>query len=101
MVDALHHVSDQGQTVSELWRVLAPGGRLIIIEPDIHKFAIKLIAIGEKLLLMRSHFLPAERISALFANQNAQPQVIYDEFNVWICAEKINNTGALISPVLP
>ncbi len=88
MVDALHHVFDQRQTVTELWRVLAPGGRIVIIEPDIHRFAIKLVAVGEKILLMRSHFLSGEKIAALFANQNSPARVISDEFNVWVCAEK-------------
>jgi demethylmenaquinone methyltransferase/2-methoxy-6-polyprenyl-1,4-benzoquinol methylase len=100
MVDALHHVSDQRQTVSELWRVLAPGGKMVIIEPDIHKFAVKMIAIGEKVLLMRSHFLPAERIIALFKDQNAHPRIIFSEFNVWVYAEKVSSTGATIPPIL-
>ncbi len=88
MVDALHHVFNQRQTLAELWRVLAPGGRIVIIEPDIHKFAVKLIAVAEKILLMRSHFLPGEKIAALFANQNTHVRVISDEFNIWVCAEK-------------
>jgi demethylmenaquinone methyltransferase/2-methoxy-6-polyprenyl-1,4-benzoquinol methylase len=89
MVDALHHVFDQRQTVTELWRVLAPGGKIVIIEPDIHKFAVKLIAIGEKMLFMRSHFLHAEKIVTLFEYQSTHVQVISDEFNVWIFAEKV------------
>ena len=48
MVDALHHVADQHQTAHELWRVIKPGGRIVIQEPDIHKFAVKLIAVAEK-----------------------------------------------------
>jgi demethylmenaquinone methyltransferase/2-methoxy-6-polyprenyl-1,4-benzoquinol methylase len=88
MVDALHHVFNQRQTVTELWRVLAPGGRILIIEPDIHKFAVKLIAIGEKMLCMQTHFLPAEKITALFSNQNRRVQVISNKSNVWVCAEK-------------
>jgi len=88
MVDALHHVFDQQQTIIELWRVLAPGGRIVIIEPDIGKFKVKLIATGEKLLLMRSHFLSAEKIAAIFMNLRIEVRVISNEFNVWICAEK-------------
>jgi demethylmenaquinone methyltransferase/2-methoxy-6-polyprenyl-1,4-benzoquinol methylase len=89
MVDSLHHVFDQRQTATELWRVLAPGGRIVIIEPNIHRFAVKLIAIGEKMLLMRSHFLPAEKITALFASHNTHVRVIVNDLNIWICAEKV------------
>ena len=88
MMDALHHVLDQKQTAHELWRVLAPGGRILIVEPNIHKFVIKLIAVGEKLLLMRSHFLSGEKISALFENQSAQVNVVVYEYNVAILVEK-------------
>ncbi len=33
MVDALHHVASQPATAGELWRILKPGGRLLIEEP--------------------------------------------------------------------
>jgi ubiquinone/menaquinone biosynthesis C-methylase UbiE len=89
MVDAFHHVFDQDQTIKELWRVLAPGGKIIIIEPDIHEISIKLLAIGEKILLMRSHFLPAEEIASRLMNQNAQVRIIRNESNVWVCAERV------------
>jgi len=35
MVDALHHVVNQAETICELYRVLKPGGRLVIEEPDL------------------------------------------------------------------
>jgi ubiquinone/menaquinone biosynthesis C-methylase UbiE len=89
MVDALHHVTDQGQTACELLRILAPGGRMVIVEPDIHKFIVKLIAIGEKVLLMRSHFLTGEKIAALFTDQDANTAVHYEEFNVFCIIEKV------------
>lgn len=89
MVDTLHHVFDQQQTILEIWRVLAPGGRIVIIEPDISKFRVKLIATGEKILLMRSHFLSVGGISALFGNLNIEVKVLFNEFNVWVCAEKV------------
>ncbi len=57
MVNALHHVCNQQETVNELWRTLQPGGRIVIEEPDVRTFAVKLFALGEKLALMRSHFL--------------------------------------------
>lgn len=62
IVDALHHVDNQQQTLNEMWRLLAPGGLMIIEEPDIRHILVKLIALGEKLLLMRSHFLKPKKI---------------------------------------
>jgi len=67
MVDALHHVVHHGESVKEMFRVLQPGGALVIEEPDIRTFGVKLIALAEKLLLMRSHFLTPAQIEALLA----------------------------------
>lgn len=88
MVDALHHVGDQFQTVEELWRILAPGGRIVIEEPDITSFSIKLVAIGEKLALMRSHFLAPKQIADLFHFPNANVQIMIEGAIAWISAEK-------------
>ena len=66
MVDALHHVANHQITINELWRLLAPGGIIVIEEPDMRTFSVKLIALAEKLALMRSHFLPPLQIAALF-----------------------------------
>jgi ubiquinone/menaquinone biosynthesis C-methylase UbiE len=88
MVDALHHVFDQRLTAHELWRTLAPGGRILIIEPDIHQFVVKLLALGEKTLLMRSHFLPFEEITAFYVNFNAQISVVHSENDVIVLVEK-------------
>ena len=52
MVDALHHVNHQQQTADELWRVLKPGGRIVIEEPDIRIFGVKLLALAEKIAMM-------------------------------------------------
>ena len=88
MVDALHHVIDQGQTARELFRLLAPGGRIVIVEPDIRKTLVKIVAIGEKVLLMRSHFLMGENIAALFVGTDAKTGVYYDGLNVFCIAER-------------
>jgi ubiquinone/menaquinone biosynthesis C-methylase UbiE len=88
MIDALHHVLDQRQTARELWRVLAPNGRILIVEPNIHKISVKGIAIGEKLLLMRSHFLNGEQICSLFKAKDGKIEVLYEDHNVFICAVK-------------
>ncbi|MEI8131491.1 MAG: class I SAM-dependent methyltransferase [Leptolinea sp.] len=88
MVDALHHVYDQNQTIDELWRVLQPGGCIVIEEPDIRTFAVKLIAIGEKLALMRSHFLSPLRIVDLFHYPDAHVCMETGKFTVYIIAKK-------------
>ena len=90
MVDALHHVCDQSQTAQELWRVLAPGGYLLIEEPDLRTFTVKLVAIGEKLALMRSHFLTPPEIAALFNDPRAKVRIETEVggFNAWVIVYK-------------
>ena len=88
MVDALHHVLDQEETAAELYRVLKPGGRIIIEEPDIGKFMVKLIAIAEKLFLMRSHFLSPQKIVQLFHPKVLHAQIIRDGYSAWVIIDK-------------
>ena len=86
MVDAFHHVIHQANTAHELFRVLKPGGRIVIEEPDIRSFGVRLIALGEKLLLMRSHFLAPDQIAALF--DSAQTHVVAKDSSAWIVVNK-------------
>ena len=88
MVDTLHHVQDQRQTLADLWRVVAPGGRLLVEEPDIRRFPVKLIAAGEKLALMRSHFLGGEQIADLFRTLGAEPVIRRKDHTLWVLADK-------------
>jgi demethylmenaquinone methyltransferase/2-methoxy-6-polyprenyl-1,4-benzoquinol methylase len=87
MVDALHHVVSQIETIRELYRVLKVGGRLVIEEPDLRTFAVKLIAVAEKLALMRSHFLAPPQIAQLFPSE-AKVKIEAEENTAWIIAEK-------------
>ena len=88
MVDALHHVIDQQQTAAELWRVLKPGGRLVIEEPDSRVWSVKLIAAFEKLALMRSHFLSPLQIAALFPRHQARISIETKGYNAWVVVER-------------
>lgn len=92
MVDALHHVIDQRGTLDELWRTLQPGGRLVIEEPDLRLFGVKLLALAEKLALMRSHFLSPPSIAKLFHYPNARVRIETGtrSVNAWVIVEKEN-----------
>lgn len=89
MVDALHHVNSQAATARELWRVLKPGGRIVIEELDLRRFPVKLVALGEKLALMRSHFLSPPRIEALFTDPQAQVRTVVEGLNSWVVVDKL------------
>ena len=86
MVDALHHVMQHADSAREMLRVLKPGGVLVIEEPDIRTFGVKLIAIAEKLLLMRSSFLTPDEIMKLFAD--AEKSFRAEEHTAWIIVKK-------------
>ncbi|MEN8171583.1 MAG: class I SAM-dependent methyltransferase [Chloroflexota bacterium] len=90
IVDALHHVLNQYQTAKELWRVLKPGGRLVIEEPDVRTWFVKLIAIVEKITLMQSHFLSPPKIEALYAGLDARVWTERNGYISWIVVEKPN-----------
>ena len=88
MVDAFHHVEDYRVAASEMWRVIKPGGRIVIEEPDIRKTAVIFLAILEKILLMRSHFVSPPGIAACFDHPNAKVIIEVDEATAWIIVDK-------------
>jgi demethylmenaquinone methyltransferase/2-methoxy-6-polyprenyl-1,4-benzoquinol methylase len=93
MVDAFHHLIDQVQTAREMWRLLKPGGRILIEEPDIRTLAVKLVAIVEKVALMRSRFLSPARIASLFYFPHVRTQIKREGFNAWIVIDKLYSDG--------
>jgi len=84
IVDAFHHFVDptpeiaQAQAVPELVRVLEPGGRLVVEEPDIRRFGVKLIALMERMLLMGSRFLTPQRLVARFESAGVRTIAVND-----------------------
>lgn len=88
MVDALHHVIHQSETVHEMYRVLKPGGRLVIEEPDIRTFSVKLVALAEKLARMRSHFLSPSEIAGMVSGNGAEVEILTQDYNAWVVVTK-------------
>jgi demethylmenaquinone methyltransferase/2-methoxy-6-polyprenyl-1,4-benzoquinol methylase len=90
MVDAFHHFRDQHAAAQEALRVLRPGGRLVIEEPNVRHWAVRLIALGEKLLFMRSHFYSIADLVCVFERAGAKIVAIDDKSdgNVRLAAEK-------------
>jgi ubiquinone/menaquinone biosynthesis C-methylase UbiE len=90
MIDALHHVADYLKTIGELWRVLTPGGWIVIEEPDIDATPVKIMAILEKLALMRSHFVAPKRIAGAFDFPNAEICIDKENNTAWVVVNKLN-----------
>jgi demethylmenaquinone methyltransferase/2-methoxy-6-polyprenyl-1,4-benzoquinol methylase len=74
-VDAFHHFDDHRRAVGELVRVLRSDGRLVIEEPDIRRFPVKIVALLEKIALMKSHFLTENEIRAMVASHGLDAQI--------------------------
>ncbi len=78
VVDAFHHFVAptpqiaQPAAARELLRTLAPGGRLVIEEPDVSQPWVWPIVVMEKLLLMGSRFLNPEALARQFETAGAQ-----------------------------
>ena len=89
VVDALHHFCNQRESIQELLRVLKTGGCLVIEEPNIDNFIIKLVALAEKLALMRSCFNSSDELVDMIKDQGFNARVESDgRFFFWVVVKK-------------
>ncbi len=89
VVDAFHHFCDQEDGAAELWRVLAPGGVLVMEEPNIERLPIKIVAFLEWIALMGSRFYRPAAIENIFESLGADVAVHTDDpLNMWVVVKK-------------
>lgn len=89
LIDAFHHVKDQRIALRELLRVLKPSGRLVIEEPDVRRLSVKIVALLEKLFLMRSHFKTPAAMIEMIVEVGGVPTLAHEDFfRVWIVVAK-------------
>ena len=89
VVDALHHFCDQEQAIRDLVRVLKPKGRMVIEEPDINLFPVKMVALMEKVSGMQSRFLSSKEICSIISEIGLNPRTEKTKnFRTWVVADK-------------
>jgi demethylmenaquinone methyltransferase/2-methoxy-6-polyprenyl-1,4-benzoquinol methylase len=89
IVDALHHFRNQEDAIRESLRVLKPGGRLAIEEPDIRQLIVRAVAFLEQLILMQSRFHTPLQIMEMIRDQGVTAHIEnYYFFRAWIVADK-------------
>lgn len=92
MVDSLHHMADAQTSLAEACRVLCVGGaghdagRLVIEEPNIAHNRVRLIALGERLLGMRSRFYRAAHLRDMLRVCGARILQEEEGADVWLVA---------------
>ncbi len=89
VVDAFHHFHNQSGAAQELVRVLSSHGRLVVQEPNVKRWAVKTVALGERLLLMRSRFSGLEDLVDLFETEGGRVLASQEEDHyLWLIIER-------------
>jgi len=89
IVDALHHFCNQEKAIGDIVRVLKPGGRLVIEEPDISRNPVRAVAWMEKFTGMQSRFYTSTEIIHMITGHGLAACVAdFDRFRMWLVADK-------------
>jgi hypothetical protein len=67
---------------------------MVIEEPDISVFAVKLIALVERVLLMRSRFRPAGDIAAGLGRLGGEARIVRQDHTFWVIGAKTAGPSA-------
>jgi ubiquinone/menaquinone biosynthesis C-methylase UbiE len=88
VLDAFHHMHDLPRAAAEIARVLAPGGRAVLFEPDPETFAGGWIARLERWTGMGSLLLRGEQLVELFSSRGLTTSLSRGRFHLLLVAER-------------
>ncbi|WP_458187912.1 class I SAM-dependent methyltransferase [Haladaptatus sp. NG-WS-4] len=86
--DALHHVGDVPSTLTEIARVLRPGGVLVVREFNPATFRGTLLVRGEHLIGMDSTFFTPDELVRKLSDANLVPRVRNRDFDYTVAGIK-------------
>lgn len=88
IVDALHHFPTVESTLRAVFRVIRPGGAVIIREFDPTTLRGRLLSIGEQGLGFDSRFYAPDELSAIVETAGFQSHVLDRGFGYTVCGTK-------------